>query len=154
MTPVKRIIGADVARRASDAAASQGAQTSVAYLSVDEESGGQRLDNFLVRTLKGVPKTHIYRIIRSGEVRVNKGRAAAQSRVNPGDSVRLPPLRQSERAILKRPDQDRQAMVSTPSNPAQDIKLKLLFEDEQFLAVDKPAGLAVHGGAANREMWE
>ena len=66
---------------------------------VDEESAGQRLDNFLIRQLKGVPKTHVYRIIRSGEVRLNKGRASADSRVQPGDIVRLPPVRVAERSL-------------------------------------------------------
>ena len=70
-------------------------------LIVDENAAGQRLDNFLMRHLKGVPKTHVYRIIRSGEVRLNKGRAAADSRVEAGDTVRLPPVRTSERAAEK-----------------------------------------------------
>ena len=82
---VKRIIGG--------AEASASAQ--VQFLTVGEESAGQRLDNFLIRHLKGVPKTHVYRIIRSGEVRVNKGRAAADTRVQDGDVVRLPPVRVS-----------------------------------------------------------
>lgn len=68
---------------------------------VDEESAGQRLDNFLIRHLKGVPKTHVYRIIRSGEVRVNKGRAGADTRVTAGDVVRVPPMRTSERSTEK-----------------------------------------------------
>ena len=68
----------------------------VKFITVDAEDAGQRLDNFLVRHLKGVPKTHIYRIIRSGEVRVNKGRAAADTRIADGDVVRLPPTRVSE----------------------------------------------------------
>ena len=67
----------------------------VRHLTVDEESDGQRLDNFLVRELKGVPKTHIYRIIRSGEVRRNKGRVAADDRVATGDILRIPPVRVS-----------------------------------------------------------
>ena len=70
-------------------------------LTVDEESAGQRLDNFLIRQLKGVPKTHVYRIIRSGEVRVNKGRAAAETRVAAGDVVRLPPVRMSDTVAEK-----------------------------------------------------
>ena len=70
-------------------------------VTVDEDYAGQRLDNFLIRQLKGVPKTHVYRIIRSGEVRVNKGRAQADSRVEAGDVVRLPPVRTSERADQK-----------------------------------------------------
>ncbi|MFZ1365144.1 MAG: S4 domain-containing protein, partial [Brachymonas denitrificans] len=88
---MKNIIG-------SNAAVSQGAAAkAVKYLEVDEESAGQRLDNYLIRQLKGVPKTYVYRIIRSGEVRVNKGRASADSRVQPGDVVRVPPVRLPER---------------------------------------------------------
>jgi 23S rRNA pseudouridine955/2504/2580 synthase len=102
---------------------------------VDEESAGQRLDNFLIRRLKGVPKTHVYRIIRSGEVRVNKGRAAADTRVGTGDLVRLPPVRISDAA---------QEKLDKPA-PARDFPV--LFEDEQVIAIDKPAGVAVHGGS-------
>ena len=77
------------------------AASAVRLIAVDEDGAGQRLDNFLMRHLKGVPKTHVYRIIRSGEVRVNKGRADAATRLALGDSVRLPPLRLSERAEEK-----------------------------------------------------
>ncbi len=73
------------------------ASPQVKTVTVDEESAGQRLDNFLIRHLKGVPKTHVYRIIRSGEVRVNKGRASADTRVEAGDLVRVPPSRRSGR---------------------------------------------------------
>jgi 23S rRNA pseudouridine955/2504/2580 synthase len=102
---------------------------------VDEQSAGQRLDNFLIRRLKGVPKTHVYRIIRSGEVRVNKGRAGADTRVGTGDIVRLPPVRISDAAAQK---------LDRPA-PARDFPV--LFEDEHLLAIDKPAGVAVHGGS-------
>ncbi len=102
---------------------------------VDEESAGQRLDNFLIRQLKGVPKTHVYRIIRSGEVRLNKGRAAADARVEAGDVVRLPPVRVSEKAAEKL------------GNPAPAREFPILFEDEHLIAIDKPAGVAVHGGS-------
>ena len=71
------------------------------FVTVDENSDGQRLDNFLIRQLKGVPKTHVYRIIRSGEVRVNKGRASADTRIAEGDIIRLPPVRVSERMAEK-----------------------------------------------------
>lgn len=103
------------------------------HLVVGEESEGQRIDNFLVRNLKGVPKSHIYRIIRSGEVRRNKGRVSAQDKVDVGDVIRIPPIR-----------------VATPSVaeaavPARDFPV--LYEDDGFLAVDKPAGVAVHGGS-------
>jgi 23S rRNA pseudouridine955/2504/2580 synthase len=110
-------------------------------LTVDDDSAGQRLDNYLMRHLKGVPKTHVYRIIRSGEVRVNKGRAGADARVQAGDLVRLPPVRVSERAAEKAQD-----MVTTAlAAPAREFAV--LFEDEHLLAIDKPAGVAVHGGS-------
>ena len=105
------------------------------WLEVDEESEGQRLDNFLMRHLKGVPKTHVYRIIRSGEVRVNKGRTSADARVHAGDLVRLPPVRVAE----KPPE------LLAGSAPARDFDV--LFEDEHLLALAKPAGVAVHGGS-------
>lgn len=108
------------------------ASAEVQFLTVGEESAGQRLDNFLIRVLKGVPKTHVYRIIRSGEVRVNKGRASADDRIAEGDVVRLPPVRVAER-------------VDKPAAPAREFPI--LFEDEHLVAVDKPAGVAVHGGS-------
>ncbi|MCJ7799103.1 MAG: RluA family pseudouridine synthase [Polaromonas sp.] len=123
-------------------------------VTVDEDYAGQRLDNFLIRQLKGVPKTHVYRIIRSGEVRVNKGRAHADTRVEAGDIVRLPPVRTSERA-----DQIAQAMQavmtevarhgasSTIGGDAPPAEFPILFEDDFLLAIDKPAGVAVHGGS-------
>ncbi|MDE2418071.1 MAG: RluA family pseudouridine synthase [Burkholderiales bacterium] len=109
---------------------------------VEEDGAGQRLDNYLVRHLKGVPKTHVYRIIRSGEVRVNKGRASAETRLALGDVVRLPPVRVSERA-----EQKSQAMAAQTGSfvPAKDFPI--LFEDDCFLAINKPAGVAVHGGS-------
>ena len=107
----------------------------VRHILVDEESAGQRLDNYLFRELKGVPKTHIYRIIRSGEVRRNKGRIAADDRVQTGDLLRIPPIRLSERAAEK---------AAMPV-PARDFPV--IHEDEAFLALDKPAGVAVHGGS-------
>jgi 23S rRNA pseudouridine955/2504/2580 synthase len=117
-------------------------------VTVDEDSAGQRLDNFLMRQLKGVPKTHVYRIIRSGEVRINKGRASADTRVAAGDVVRLPPLRTSERAetktqtmlALQGDGADGRAFVPAKAFP-------ILFEDDYFLAINKPAGVAVHGGS-------
>jgi 23S rRNA pseudouridine955/2504/2580 synthase len=104
-------------------------------VTVEEDSAGQRLDNFLIRELKGVPKTHVYRIIRSGEVRVNKGRAGADTRVAAGDVVRLPPVRVSERIAEK---------LEKPAPPRE---FPVLFEDEHLIAIDKPAGVAVHGGS-------
>ena len=114
-------------------------------ITVDEDSAGQRLDNFLMRHLKGVPKTHVYRIIRSGEVRINKGRVAADKRVEAGDLVRLPPIRLSERADDKAQDMAATATQSGGFVPAKDFPV--LFEDDSFLAINKPAGVAVHGGS-------
>ncbi len=105
----------------------------VQTLTVDEESAGQRLDNFLLRHLKGVPKTHVYRIIRTGEVRINKGRASADTRLDTGDLVRLPPVR------VATPD------ANAPTAPGREFPT--LFEDDHMLAIDKPAGVAVHGGS-------
>ena len=104
-------------------------------MTVEEDSSGQRLDNFLIRELKGVPKTHVYRIIRSGEVRVNKGRAGADTRVETGDVIRLPPVRVSEKIAAKL------------EKPAPAREFPILLEDEHLIAIDKPAGVAVHGGS-------
>ena len=104
-------------------------------IEVDAESEGQRLDNFLMRQLKGVPKTHVYRIIRSGEVRINKGRVSADTRVHSGDQVRLPPVRVSEK------------MAEKAAHPAPAREFPALLEDEHLMAIDKPAGVAVHGGS-------
>jgi 23S rRNA pseudouridine955/2504/2580 synthase len=109
----------------------QASAPEVRRLLVDDGSEGQRLDNFLLRLLKGVPKTHVYRVIRSGEVRVNKGRAQADTRLALGDEVRVPPVRVAESAA--------------PVAPAREFPV--VFEDEQLIAIDKPAGVAVHGGS-------
>jgi 23S rRNA pseudouridine955/2504/2580 synthase len=104
----------------------------VRLVTVDEGSAGQRLDNFLLRELKGVPKTHVYRVIRAGEVRINKGRASADTRLELGDLVRIPPVRLPEKLEL-------------PEAPPREFPV--LFEDEHLLVIDKPAGVAVHGGS-------
>jgi 23S rRNA pseudouridine955/2504/2580 synthase len=108
----------------------------VQWLDISPEQAGQRIDNFLLRVLKGVPKSRIYRLLRKGEVRVNKGRAKPEYRLQTGDQVRVPPVRVAE---------------STPARPA-DRALDLLhqaiiYEDERLLVLDKPAGMAVHGGS-------
>ena len=105
---------------------------SVSRVTVDEGSEGQRLDNFLIKLLKGVPKTHVYRVIRSGEVRVNKGRAHADTRLNLGDEVRVPPVRVADRS---------------DEPPAPPREFPVVFEDDHLLVIDKPAGVAVHGGS-------
>jgi 23S rRNA pseudouridine955/2504/2580 synthase len=122
---------------------SQPTTPAASLVTVDESSEGQRLDNFLLRELKGVPKTHVYRIIRSGEVRVNKGRAQADTRLATGDVVRLPPVRISEH-VLEKAAAMQEAIASRPAPPRS---FPILFEDDHFLAIDKPAGVAVHGGS-------
>ena len=105
-------------------------------ITVGEESAGQRIDNFLFRVLKGVPKSHVYRILRSGEVRLNKGRVAADARIAPGDVVRIPPLRTRNAATKER-----------APGAARPFKVPILVEDDVLIALNKPAGLAVHGGS-------
>ncbi len=122
----RQIIGAKARPKATTDA------PAVRHLTVDAESAGQRLDNYLMRVLKGVPKTHVYRVIRSGEVRLNKGRAQADSRVAEGDDVRVPPMRLPEPSTV-------------PPAPAREFPV--LLEDEHPLAIHKPAGVAVHGGS-------
>jgi 23S rRNA pseudouridine955/2504/2580 synthase len=131
----------------------------VQQLIIDVASEGQRLDNFLLRVLKGVPKTHVYRIIRAGEVRVNKGRVQAETRLAIGDVVRVPPVRMSARGSERMgaragmssaaeeaefADNDMKNMGLTHIPPQE---FAILFEDDHFLAIDKPAGIAVHGGS-------
>ena len=106
---------------------------SASLLEVDDESAGQRLDNFLLRLAKGVPKSHIYRIVRSGEVRVNSGRVSADYRVQAGDVVRMPPIRIAEKA------------PGAAAAPAREFDLA--YEDDALLVINKPAGTAVHGGS-------
>lgn len=113
----------------------------VQHLTVDAELAGQRLDNFLLRHLRGVPKTHVYRIIRSGEVRVNRARSRADARVQAGDLIRIPPLRMTAPVTADGPD----AQSGTHAVPPRDFAL--LLEDTHFIALNKPAGVAVHGGS-------
>ena len=109
---------------------------SVTHLLIGEEEQGQRLDNFLIRRCKGVPKSHIYRILRSGEVRVNSGRVDATYRLCAGDKLRIPPIR-----IAERPQNEVDEVAK------QRVDLPILFEDEAMLVIDKPEGIAVHGGS-------
>jgi 23S rRNA pseudouridine955/2504/2580 synthase len=110
--------------------------SAAAFLTIDEASEGQRVDNFLQKTLKGVPKSHVYRILRSGEIRVNKKRVKADFRVSLGDVVRVPPIRVSAEA----PPKQFNATVSK-------FKVSVVYEDDALLVLDKPAGFAVHGGS-------
>jgi 23S rRNA pseudouridine955/2504/2580 synthase len=101
------------------------------WLEVGEDAEAQRIDNFLLKRLKGVPKSHVYRVLRSGEVRVNSGRVKPEYRLRVGDRVRVPPMRVSApRPQVPRP-----------------LELPVVLEDASLLVVDKPAGLAVHGGS-------
>jgi 23S rRNA pseudouridine955/2504/2580 synthase len=135
---VQSIIGAkpSAAALAGVSAAAPAGSPAVQHVTVDEASEGQRLDNFLFKLLKGVPKTHVYRVIRSGEVRVNKGRADADTRLAIGDDVRIPPVRTSQNAA------ERSAHPVAPPR-----EFTVVFEDDHLLAIDKPAGVAVHGGS-------
>ena len=113
----------------------------VSLLTIDTASEGQRLDNFLLRVCKGVPKTHVYRIIRSGEVRVNKGRAQVDTRLALGDVVRIPPIRLANDAAPQA-TQQQSGPAHTPPR-----EFPVLFEDDHLIAIDKPSGVAVHGGS-------
>ena len=109
------------------------AASAVRLVTIDAERSGQRLDNFLLAVLKGVPRTHIYRIVRKGEIRINKGRRKADYRLQVGDVVRIPPID-----------------VKAPPPPAPDLAWLadlILFEDDWLLVLDKPSGMAVHGGS-------
>jgi len=101
-------------------------------LEVGEDGVGQRIDNYLLRVLKGVPKSHVYRILRSGEVRVNSGRIKPEYRLKSGDRVRVPPIRVSEKKT---------------QHPPKPMGLPVVFEDEALIVIDKPSGVAVHGGS-------
>lgn len=112
-------------------------QQQVARVRVEADREGQRLDNFLVTRLKGVPRSLIYRICRSGEVRVNGGRAKPDQRLLGGDEVRIPPLRLPSRDEAGAP----------PAALLERIEAAIIHEDRDFLVIDKPAGIASHGGS-------
>lgn len=106
------------------------------FLEIEPDRDGQRIDNFLVSQLKGVPKSHIYRILRKGEVRVNKGRVKADYRLKAGDLIRLPPIRLSEKE------------ATTPGAKLIELIDKhIIYEDKKLLVINKPSGVAVHGGS-------
>lgn len=121
--------GADLRKKTAEST-----QSGVQRRTVLEEEAGQRLDNFLLRHLKGVPKSRIYRIVRSGEVRINGGRCQPDQRLNAGDELRLPPVRTS-------------AFVEARPPIAPAVDLPVLYEDEGLIAINKPCGIAVHGGS-------
>ena len=109
----------------------------VQYLTIDPEYSGQRIDNFLLRILKGVPKSYIYRIVRKGEVRINKGRIKADYRLQSGDQLRIPPLRMATQAPPTKPGK---WVLESLANA-------ILYEDNGLLVINKPSGIAVHGGS-------
>lgn len=113
------------------------ARSAARKVEIDERAAGQRIDNFLITELKGVPRTLVYRILRSGEVRINGGRAKPSDRVEPGDVVRIPPLRL--------PEPSAQPVAGAGLTRALDDAI--LYEDDHLLVLNKPAGLAVHGGS-------
>ena len=112
---------------------------SVTWVTIDEGSETQRIDNFLVKHLKGVPKSHLYRILRSGEVRVNSKRVDASYRLQAGDVLRIPPIRVSQ------PNPSKHQGSAPISGPR--LNQAILYEDDVLLAINKPAGMAVHGGS-------
>jgi 23S rRNA pseudouridine955/2504/2580 synthase len=112
-------------------------RAAVEYVEVGEGDAGQRLDNFLVRILKGVPRTHVYRLLRKGEVRVNSKRARPDQRVATGDRVRIPPVRRPE------PDAPRRV----PAGLQNAVLESVVYEDQDLMVLNKPAGIAVHGGS-------
>ena len=110
---------------------------SVSLITVAEHEAGQRLDNYLIKILKGVPKSHIHRIIRAGEVRLNKKRCKPDSRIQTGDLLRIPPVRTAEK--------QRSSENRAQAAPAREFTI--IYEDDALLVIDKPAGIAVHGGS-------
>ena len=109
---------------------------SVQWLDIDTDQAGQRIDNFLLGYLKGVPRSKIYKILRKGEVRVNRGRIRPDYRLQSGDQLRLPPIRVSETK-----------QTNVPEYAQEDLQNRILYEDERLLVLDKPSGMAVHGGS-------
>ncbi|PJG84769.1 23S rRNA pseudouridine(955/2504/2580) synthase RluC [Conservatibacter flavescens] len=105
---------------------------------VNEDEAGQRIDNYLLAQLKGVPKSLIYRIIRKGEVRINKGRVKPEYKLQSGDVIRIPPVRLSEKE---------QAPISNKLTKVAQLEQQVIFEDEYLLVLNKPSGIAVHGGS-------
>jgi len=114
--------------------------TKVQYIIVDQAFTGQRLDNFLMARLKGVPRSRIYRMVRGGEVRVNKKRVGPFYRVQEKDSIRIPPVQLGEQAAIVPPSEKTQALLTK----------RILYEDEQLIILNKPSGMSVHGGSTVR----
>lgn len=115
-------------------------KSSVQVVEIKEDQDGQRLDNFLLRALGDIPKSMIYRIIRKGEVRVNKGRIKPNHRLKTGDFVRIPPVRHDTES----------SEVKLPQSLLGEVGRQILFENNDYMVVNKPSGLAVHGGSGLR----
>ncbi len=113
--------------------------TKVRLIDIDDDNLDQRLDNFLIGRLKGVPKSAIYRMIRKGEVRVNKGRAKPEYKLRIGDQVRIPPARVAA--------SDNASGVFVGDTLKSQLERAILFEDDRLIVINKPSGLAVHGGS-------
>lgn len=110
----------------------------VSFVTISEENATQRIDNFLITHLKGVPKSMIYRILRKGEVRVNKKRVKPEYKLNTGDEIRIPPIRIAEKAAPE---------ISSKLNKVAELETTIIYEDDVILAINKPSGIAVHGGS-------
>lgn len=113
-----------------------GAVAAVRKVTVSDNESGQRIDNFLLKRLPGVPKSHVYRLLRSGQVRVDGGRAKPERKLAVGEEVRIPPVRSA----------DRDTPVRAPDELLNRLRESIVYEDPHYLAVCKPAGLASHGG--------
>src|SRR5687768_1397790 len=105
----------------------------VQHVIATREDEGQRIDNFLISRFKGMPKSHVYKLLRKGEVRVNKKRISAFYRLKPGDDVRIPPVFLEDKAKLVRPSKPTEATLAQ----------RILYEDEYLLIINKPAGMSV-----------
>ncbi len=111
-------------------------RSQASYVEINQEQAGQRIDNFLITYLKDIPKSHIYRVLRRGEIRVNKGRIKPTYRLQEGDQIRLPPLQHQARETI------------LPNlNQVRVLEQHILYQDERLLVLNKPAGMAVHGGS-------
>ncbi|WGW01318.1 23S rRNA pseudouridine(955/2504/2580) synthase RluC [Vibrio sp. YMD68] len=114
-------------------------RTKVQFVDIDEDMAGQRIDNFLRNQLKNLPKSMVYRIVRKGEVRVNKKRVKVEYKLQAGDIVRIPPV-----TIEEKTDEP---VISTKLNKVAQLESNIIYEDEHLLVLNKPSGLAVHGGS-------
>ncbi|MBY6197507.1 23S rRNA pseudouridine(955/2504/2580) synthase RluC [Vibrio hangzhouensis] len=114
-------------------------RTKVQFVDIDDDMAGQRIDNFLRNQLKNIPKSVVYRIVRKGEVRVNKKRVKAEYKLQPGDIVRIPPVTVEEK--------QEEAPLSTKLNRVAELESQIIYEDDHLLILNKPSGIAVHGGS-------